>query len=67
LPYVYICIMNTREKGVLEVLGWFIYKIFINEVDYIVYKAKVSKNSSKYTIIQERKELHNIKYYYTIF
>jgi len=46
---------------------WFTYKIVRKEVYNTVWKFKVSKNQSKYTIAQRRKELHNIKCYYTSF
>jgi len=62
LLHAYICITGIREKELSEVLDWFIYMIARKEVDYAVCKAKVFKNWSKHTMIQERKE---IKYYYT--
>jgi len=47
--------MDSKEKGVLGVLSWSIYKIVRIEVNYAVCKAKVSKNWSKYTVIQGEK------------
>ena len=60
-------VTSTRNKWVLEILSWSIYKIVRKEVYNTIWKSKVSKNQSKHTVVQRKKELYNIKYYYTSF
>jgi len=66
LPHIYICITGTKKKWIPEVLSWSTYKIVRKEVYNTVWKFQVSKNQGKHTVVQRKKEFHNIKCYYTI-